>query len=64
MDTSLVDPKAGGGGCADLREVLLGISPSEAHFWVRDVCGDPLYGEETGGSSPPGGSKYHGETPP
>ena len=30
-----------GGGHADLREVLIGGSPGNFPFWVKDVGGDP-----------------------
>ena len=49
MGRSLAGPRTGGGGCTDLREILLGVSPGDTLFWVRDVGGDPLYDKEHGG---------------
>ena len=60
MGTTLTDLRVGGGGHANLGEVLLCGSKGVTYFWIRDVGGDPPYGEVPGGSPPPGAAMYHG----
>ena len=57
------DTRAGGGRCVDLGEVLLGGSPCNDTFGVKNVGGDPPYGEYPGGFIQPGGMMDHGEPP-
>ena len=64
MGPSIVDPRSGGGGRADLRDVLLGGSPGDTHFRVGYMGGNPPYGEDPVGFPLPGGMMDHGETPP
>ena len=44
MGTPILYSRALGYICADLGDVLFGVSPGDAPFWVRDVGGDPPYG--------------------
>ena len=64
LGTSCADHRLGGGGCAHLRDILLGGSPGNAPFRFGDVGGDPPYGEYPEGFPPPSGAVDHRENTP
>ena len=63
MGMSLTATGFGGGGCKELGEVLIVVSPGNATFQVGEVGGDPPHRKYPWGFPPPGGENDHGAPP-